>query len=482
MYKCPGCGAPLRFDPKTQKLGCMYCGRMVDPLDPALAYANESEGQTPVGGTQYDSQTGQQEYAALAYVCPNCGAKLLSTEETAATFCSFCGSNVVLDERLDSEAAPQKIIPFKISSKDCEEEYKKRLARAFFAPSYMKKDSEIAKFRGIYMPYWIYSYSTEGMVQSDGSVSHRVGDYITKTNYTLYQQVSGRFSGISYDASSSFSDTLSEAIAPFKAESAVPFATSYLSGFYADVSDVPSDVYAAESEEVAEDFFVDNVMKDPAYPLHGVERTKVRNRMPVRARLEEKGYFPVWFLSSRTRDNKHINYAVVNGETGKVAADIPVSFGKYLLMSLLAAVPIGLFLWFFIVESSEMSLSPMNLIFLAGIISVVFLFMMNSGLNQAYARENYLHDKGYLRRFGKPAEGAMPFGRKLRYLLKPIIGIACVVIFFLWQPNEDLYYYAGAGVSFLMLILSVLDLVRIHNLRVQQPIPQFNKRGGDENA
>jgi hypothetical protein len=33
-----------------------------------------------------------------------------------------------------------------------------------------------------------------------------------------------------------------------------------------------------------------------------------------------------------------------------------------------------------------------------------------------------------------------------------------------------------------MLILSVLDLVRIHNLRVQQPIPQFKKRGGDENA
>ena len=129
-----------------------------------------------------------------------------------------------------------------------------------------------------------------------------------------------------------------------------------------------------------------------------------------------------------------------------------------------------------------MSLSPMNLIMLAGFVSVAFFFMMNSGLNQAYARENYLNDKGYLKRFGKPNEGSMPFARKLRYLLKPIIGIAAVVVFFLWQPNEDLYYYIGAAVSFVMLILSVLDLVRIHNLRVQQPIPQFKKRGGDENA
>ena len=145
MYKCPGCGAPLRFDPKSQKLGCMFCGRQVDPLDPTLAYANESEGQTPVGGTQYDSQTGEQEYAALAYVCPNCGAKLLSTEETAATFCSFCGSNVVLDERLDAESAPQRIIPFKVSAQECAEAYKRRLSRAFFAPSSMKKDSEMTE-------------------------------------------------------------------------------------------------------------------------------------------------------------------------------------------------------------------------------------------------------------------------------------------------------------------------------------------------
>ena len=482
MYKCPGCGAPLRFDPKSQKLGCMFCGRQVDPLDPTLTYANEAEGQTPVGGTQYDSQTGEKEYAALAYVCPNCGAKLLSTEETAATFCSFCGSNVVLDERLDAETAPQRIIPFKVSADECAEAYKKRLSRAFFAPSYMKKDSEIAKFRGIYMPYWIYSYETQGMVDSDGSVSNRVGDYIVKTQYKLYQQVSGSYSGVAYDASSSFSDTLSEAIAPFTANSAVPFATSYLSGFYADVSDVPADVYESSAEGLAEDYFVDNVMNDPSYAIHGVDRSKVRNRMPSRARIEEKGYFPVWFLSSRTHDNKHINYAVVNGETGKVAADIPVSFGKYLLYSLLAAIPIALFIWFFIVESSELSLSPMTLIFLAGGVSIAFFFMINSGLNQVYARENYLNDKGYLRRFGRPSSQAMPFARKLRYLIKPIIGLAAIIIFFVWRPNEDLYYYVGAIVSFVMLILSVFDLVRIHNLRVQQPIPQFNKRGGDENA
>ena len=111
-----------------------------------------------------------------------------------------------------------------------------------------------------------------------------------------------------------------------------------------------------------------------------------------------------------------------------------------------------------------------------------FVFLMNGGLNQAYIRENYLNDKGYLKKTGYEAASSMPFGRKLRYLWKPIVGATLLVAFFLWKPFEDLYYYIGAGVAFLLLILSVLDLVRIHNLQVQQPLPQFNKRGGDHNA
>ena len=33
MYKCPGCGAELRFDIKTQKLVCDHCNTTVDPYE-----------------------------------------------------------------------------------------------------------------------------------------------------------------------------------------------------------------------------------------------------------------------------------------------------------------------------------------------------------------------------------------------------------------------------------------------------------------
>ena len=41
--------------------------------------------------------------------------------------------------------------------------------------------------------------------------------------------------------------------------------------------------------------------------------------------------FPVWFMSYRNGDR--ITYATVNGQTGKVAADLPIDIKKYLLFS-----------------------------------------------------------------------------------------------------------------------------------------------------
>ena len=48
--------------------------------------------------------------------------------------------------------------------------------------------------------------------------------------------------------------------------------------------------------------------------------------------------FPVWFLSYRKKDR--VAYATVNGQTGLVVADIPIDPKRYLLGSLLLAIPI----------------------------------------------------------------------------------------------------------------------------------------------
>ena len=52
--------------------------------------------------------------------------------------------------------------------------------------------------------------------------------------------------------------------------------------------------------------------------------------------------FPVWFMAYK--NNNRVAYATVNGQTGKVVADLPVDVPKYLGASAILTIPIFLLL------------------------------------------------------------------------------------------------------------------------------------------
>ena len=144
MYGCPSCGAGLIFNPKTQMLKCDYC--------------NQEYNIERFEKNVKTSKVEKDLYNAISYRCTQCGAELLTTDETIATFCSYCGSSVILERTDVNRRIPDYIIPFIKTKEECQEAYRKRIKNAFLAPSEMKKNQEIEKIRGIYVPYWIYSY------------------------------------------------------------------------------------------------------------------------------------------------------------------------------------------------------------------------------------------------------------------------------------------------------------------------------------
>ncbi|MBO4411991.1 MAG: hypothetical protein J5794_07390 [Lachnospiraceae bacterium] len=386
MYKCPGCGAALRFDPKSQSMVCTHCNQTLSPKDERLTYINQASGSDSV----LPNPDGNPSFQSVVFICPNCGGTLLSTDETAATFCSYCGSSVVLEGKLEEMEAPDVIIPFQLDKEDCKTAYKKLLRKALFAPNYMKKDAEIDKFRGIYMPYWIYGFYADGPTQGEGKTSHREGDYIVTDHYRVERSIQGGYEGINYDAASGFSDVMSNAIAPFHAAGAEEFRPSYMSGFYADTSDVPDQVYEEDAETVARDYFADQTVSDAAYMSHGVTSLSVRDSIPMMSGQRFKGYFPVWFLANRIQGRKEVSYAVVNGETGRIAADLPIAFWKYVIGSLILAVPI------FLLLNMVFTLSPASALVGTIIASAVSFFALNAQINRAYSTANQTGDRGLM--------------------------------------------------------------------------------------
>ena len=77
--------------------------------------------------------------------------------------------------------------------------------------------------------------------------------------------------------------------------------------------------------------------------------------------------FPVWFMSYRKSDSE-MTYATVNGSTGKVVADFPISVVKYLIFSgILAAVFFLLFTLIDLMPRPQTSLSLTGLLAMVGL-------------------------------------------------------------------------------------------------------------------
>ncbi len=540
MYECPSCGAGLEFNPKTQKLDCKYCKSSFDPkdLEEKLKDAKGDKGFSVENSKDENGKEKVDVYEAIVYRCTQCGAELITTDETIATFCSYCGSSAVLEKRNETKVAPSYVIPFTKSKEECEQAYKNKIKRAFFAPSDMLKTQQVEKIRGIYMPYWVYSFDKDGEQSNTGSkYSHRVGDYVYYDDYLIVTNIKAGCDGVSHDAASNFADNLSEAIAPFSMKEKKDFSPTYLSGFYADSEDVNGDVYREQCNEIANKQAANELKKDHTYSKYGCNP-----KVYMKPKDTKLGLFPVYFLATKNKAGDRISYAVVNGQTGKVAAEIPIDFKKYLIFSLILAV--GLFFLF----NGFLTLTPTKIIVISIIFNLISLIISNSQMNKIIAREKMIDDKGNVSKNGKKVETTKSsrntdsktnvsniivgiivfmimfamfigyasegiripiipifgmgiitiyfvtgkkrnnnkqkakFSEKAPKLLKPFIGLIIAIAIFIWNPVSDVYYYAGAIASIIMTIWSFFDLIKEINLLTPRKLPQLGRRGGDENA
>lgn len=558
MYECPNCGGNLKFNIPRQKLYCEYCDTSVEP-------------------DSFYKEKDAEEYEATIFTCPQCGGEILSEDTTAATFCSFCGASTILDSRISKKRRPDYIIPFTKTEEECRHAYLRMMRRAIFAPDDLKKESSVEKFRGIYMPYWVYSFEKKGKAAFSGSISYRKGDYEYTKHYRLESDLQAEYGGIAYDASSAFSDNLSAAIAPFELDKGRSFAPAFFSGFYADMDDVDPDTYQSEAEDMVTKDSCREMTKKSACRRYHVDDDDYELEDAVRPDKSETklAMLPVWFLAYRNGDR--VCYAAINGQTGKAAADIPIDFKKYLIGSALLALPV------FVLLNLFFTFTPGRLLVLVAALGVLCAVIVNKQVSRLLAREAGADDKGrafadgvsqvteeeladamaggresHAEEFHKRAtldrrkrlllimlavvvipELMLPVLRlmvrvgsgsdifrllswllallavvalvwlfsflskglgissgkkktgseyysghwkeKLPTLLKPLAASVLAVLILMLNPVSDWYYYIGAFVCMAAVLWALTDIMKQHNALSTRKLPQFNRRGGDEN-
>lgn len=464
MYQCPSCGGNLKFDISSQQLSCEFCQNRMDP------YAFQKE---------QDAEEGSF-YEATIFTCPQCGGELLSADTDATAFCSFCGASTILNSRISKEKRPGYIIPFAKTKQDCKQAYSAMMKRAIFAPKELKDEAFIDSFRGIYMPYWCYDISQNSTLNIPGQKECRRGDYIVKDHYILHGDLEAGYRGLSYDASSSFDDSISEKIAPYDVKGMKEFTPSFLCGFYADTADVDKSLYRPQAEATASLASIERICSTPEFAPYHPDRSQLSPAsLGTNCRAVDSAMFPVWFLSYRNRDR--VAYATVNGQTGKVVADLPVDIKKYMIGSLLLALPIFVLLNLFLI------LTPGKLLIVSAILSLVCTVIYSSEFVQIAHRENGMYDKGL--QYRQAASGAPSPNTGTAYNLWAKPGFWCllaafaaaVVVFFL-NPASDFIFYGATTAVLAAVFFGLTDIIRYYNVLATRRLPQFDKQGGDDRA
>lgn len=335
MYGCPGCGSMMTFDIPGQELKCGRCGRTE-----SIEEADRREARTAGSSFSVDLLT-----------CPTCGAEIRAMNTAQAAFCSYCGASVLLESREAEMEAPETVAPFRVTREECFAKYQSLLRKSLCADHRLKTDVKPESFRAIYVPHYIYSASVQGSTVLEGHQTRGNDTYYYNTAVNLNHH----YTNILHDASREMPDAMSEKIARVDEDAFKPFSPAYLSGYYADVPDTEESAYLPFAKAEAVRLGLKDVMQDLKGGLSYSTSEAEKKLLPLSsARCTGKTLVPVWFMS--IRNGKRLLYAIQNGVTGEMVADMPMDIPRFGLIALAAAIPLFFLLNAFLTLRPEMVL------------------------------------------------------------------------------------------------------------------------------
>ena len=343
-FRCKSCSGQLRYDIGSGRLVCESCGN---------GYAITSIPDPSLDDCDNCMDT-------VEYICPSCGASLHTSQTAATTFCSYCGSDVVLSERLSRIKRPAKIVPFRLTREDAEKKYRERLAESKCVPSDMLAQETLDHFRPIYIPYWHYSFNAKGMSEGRGIKRYHDNEYDYEEEYDIELDGDIKLTGLLYDASSAFEDDTAQKLG-FNTRFSVPFHAAYLCGLYAEAADTADVVYAKAMEKMAKEKF-------SIYAAYKSGTDGAFDLPKERTGSAELVFMPVWLLANR--QGGRVLYTAVNGASGEIVCEPTVSVPRFTLLTagLFAAI-----LAVLLIITHWLTLRPNLVLMCCGILSVVFM-------------------------------------------------------------------------------------------------------------
>lgn len=181
----------------------------------------------------------------------------------------------------------------------------------------------------MYVPYWLFSGTADASITYDGkkTTSWRSGNYRnTKTDYYALKRAGEvSFQNIPADGSKKMDDTYMESLEPFDYSKLTSFQMNYLAGYIADKYDVSKEEHDSRMKERVKNTCVDKLRVDMGQ-YSGCSVDSIQ-KMDVTYSDVDYAMLPVWILNTKYQDKLYT--FMINGQTGKIAGNLPVDQEKY---------------------------------------------------------------------------------------------------------------------------------------------------------
>ena len=335
---CPQCGATLVYEPETHGLYCQYC-------DYREEIKVKTEGKVMEKPLDLDTFEASSNFEwgknKKLIVCESCGAEAVYDELEASNVCPFCGANHVMESDLKGAIPPDGVVPFKIGQKEAAERFKAWMGSKFFAPTEAKKHAEPEAFFGIYLPYWSFDSDTvthyRGMYGRNRIVKGPDGKTQTRTDW---YPCSGSFSCFIDDelvpATTKHNKNILKSVEPFDTNNCKPYKPEYLSGFVAErYSTGLAEGWGIGQNQIKDQLRAqvgDHIMRKHYADTYSIQHMDVSYSNIYYKQV----VLPLWQSTFKFGGKEY--HFMVNGESGKVGGESPISVLKVIIVIAIIAV------------------------------------------------------------------------------------------------------------------------------------------------
>lgn len=320
---CEACGAPVESWDKF----CPACGA-------PQAAANASGGQA--------AELVEPAVARKFFRCDQCGAEVATDPDQRSYVCPFCDSTYVVeyDPEMTNRQAPEFVIGFTITREEAEAKYRQWMAEGgLFRPGDLRQAASIEKLKGVYLPFWNFSM----LAQSTWSASigehwYRTETYTTvdkdgerQTHTRVVQEtewwpLSGRhhryYSGYLVSGSRGLSQRDADRVKPFQLPALSRYEPKYLAGWLAEEYSIDRDA----ALRVCQEEFYRQEQRNVGQFLPGDTHRSLQVETRFAHVNSDLCLLPIYVFSYRYQDQ--VYRFLVNGQTGRVAGDKPLSWPR----------------------------------------------------------------------------------------------------------------------------------------------------------